>query len=171
MPGCPAVKYEGGRSVHGENFTQEEGTLNIRKMAIADYEAVYQLWMSCTGMGLNNLDDSEEGIARFLERNPETCFVAEEKGIVGVILAGHDGRRGYIYHTSVDPECRRRGIGAELLEHMMKAFEKIGIHKVALVVFSRNETGNLFWERQGFTRREDLVYRNKSITELVRIDT
>jgi hypothetical protein len=50
-------------------------------------------------MGLNNLDDSPEGIARYLQRNPSTCFAAEEEGeLVGVILSGHDGRRGFIYH-------------------------------------------------------------------------
>ena len=67
-------------------------------MNISDYEQVYQLWLFCKGMGLNNLDDSKEGIERFLNRNPETCFVAEsEQTIIGVIIAGNDGRRGYIY--------------------------------------------------------------------------
>ncbi len=74
--------------------------MNIRNMKISDYESVYALWMSCTGMGLNNLDDSKEGIEIFLKRNPTTCFVAEENGrIIGVIMVGSDGRRGYIYHT------------------------------------------------------------------------
>ena len=68
--------------------------MHIRIMTSDDYEAVYELWMSCTGMGLNNIDDSKEGIAKFLERNPETCFVAEtENKIAGAILAGNDGRR------------------------------------------------------------------------------
>ena len=64
--------------------------------------------MSCEGMGLNNLDDSKEGIGRFLNRNPDTCFVAElENVIIGVILTGNDGRRDYIYHTAVNPKYRR----------------------------------------------------------------
>lgn len=76
--------------------------MDIRQMTLDDYTAVYTLWHTCKGMGLNNLDDSQYGIARFLRRNPDTCFVAEESGqIVGVILAGNDGRRGYIYHTAV----------------------------------------------------------------------
>ena len=53
--------------------------MKIRKMVIEDYEKVYQLWMSCAGMGLNNLDDSKEGIEKFLRRNPDTCFVAEDQ--------------------------------------------------------------------------------------------
>ena len=144
----------------------------IRQMVIEDYKQVYDLWIHTTGMGLNNLDDSEEGIEKFLERNPTTCFVAEQVGkIIGVILAGHDGRRGFIYHTTVNEEYRKQGIGKSLVDHVLDALEKEGIHKVALVVFERNQLGNDFWEKQGFTGRDDIVYRNKSIHEMVRIDT
>lgn len=146
--------------------------MQLRKLTIADYQEVYELWLSCKGMGLNNLDDSEEGIARFLSRNPDTCFVAAVDGcIAGVILSGHDGRRGYIYHTAVHPEYRRRGIASALVEAAVDALQKCGIHKVALVVFGRNADGNAFWESVGFSSREDLVYRNKAISEIVRIDT
>lgn len=146
--------------------------MEIRKMHISDYKSVYNLWLSCKGMGLNDVDDSENGISRFLERNPETCFVAVDNDeIIGVILCGNDGRRGYIYHTAVKPSERNRGIGSELVDEAMRAFENIGITKVALVVFDKNETGNTFWEKKGFTTRKDLVYRNKQITEMVRIDT
>ena len=141
-------------------------------MQIEDYEAVYRLWLSCKGMGLNSVDDSREGIEKFLRRNSETCFVAEKDGkIAGVIMAGNDGRRGYIYHTAVSPEQRRQGIASRLLDAVLAAFENIGITKVALVVFERNADGNAFWEKTGFTVREDLVYRNKSIAEMTRIDT
>ena len=146
--------------------------MTIRKMNISDYEKVYAIWISCKGMGLNNLDDSREGIERFLLRNPETCFVAEaDETVVGVIMSGHDGRRGYIYHTAVLPEYRNRGIAAKLVENAMSAMKNAGINKVALVVFDRNEGGNAFWEKMGFAVREDLVYRNKNITEMTRIDT
>lgn len=145
--------------------------LKIRKMVIEDYEKVYRLWLSCVGMGLNNLDDSKEGIAKFLKRNPDTCFVAEDGEIVGVILAGNDGRRGYIYHTAVHPDYRKQGIAANLIEHVEKSMAKLGINKLALVVFDRNDIGNAFWEKQGFTVREDLVYRNKALTDIIRIDT
>lgn len=146
--------------------------ITIRTMTMEDYKSVYDLWMSCTGMGLNNLDDSEEGIAKFLKRNPNTCFVAvSDSQVVGVIMAGNDGRRGYIYHTAVSPKWQKQGIGAKLVETVMQALQEEGIHKVALVVFERNHAGNVFWEKQGFTTREDIVYRNKSIAEMVRIDT
>ena len=144
----------------------------VRLMAPADYAGVYALWFSCAGMGLNDVDDSEEGIARYLRRNPSTCFVAEEEGVLcGAILAGHDGRRGFIYHTAVHPDCRRRGIGSALVSAALSALKGEGISKVALVVFARNEAGNAFWERQGFLLREDLAYRNRALRELVRMDT
>ena len=144
----------------------------IRTMTIEDYEGVYELWINTPGMGLNTTDDSYDGIGKYLKRNPDTSFVAIEEGrIIGIILAGHDGRRGYIHHTAVLPEHRRKGIGKALLENAMKALEAQGISKVALVVFVRNEDGNAFWENMGFTEREDLVYRNRNIVELERIDT
>ncbi len=146
--------------------------MNVRIMHTSDYESVYQLWMSCKGMGLNDLDDSKEGIEKFLNRNPETCFVAEEgQSVIGAVIAGNDGRRGYIYHTAVSPAHRRRGIATKLTDNAISAFRKIGINKIALVVFSRNADGNAFWEKIGFSSRDDLVYRNKAIAEMTRIDT
>lgn len=141
-------------------------------MTVQDYDAVYRLWLSCKGMGLNDVDDSREGIARFLQRNPDTCFVSEiHDELVGVIMAGHDGRRGYIYHTAVHPCHRKQGIGSALVQASLEALKHIGISKVALVAFERNAAGNAFWERQGFTLRTDLAYRNKSLVEMIRIDT
>lgn len=146
--------------------------LQIRNMKIEDYDKIYDLWIHTPGMGLNTTDDSKDGIARFLKRNPLTCFVAQENDrIVGVILSGHDGRRGYIYHTAVLPEYRNHGIAKELVNCVMKALDEEGISKVALVAFQKNELGNGFWEKMGFVVRDDLVYRNKFIHELKRIDT
>lgn len=146
--------------------------MNIRKMTIEDYDKVYELWINTPGMGLNSRDDSREGIAKYLDRNPETCFVAEDDGkIVGVIISGHDGRRGYISHTAVALSARKQGIGTRLVESAMEAMKREGIAKVALVAFERNQTGNAFWENRGFTVRTDLVYRNKTLIEMERIDT
>jgi len=140
--------------------------MNIRLISIADYDAVFALWNACEGVGLNELDDSREGIDKFLKRNPDTCFAAEENGeIIGVIMAGNDGRRGYIYHTAVNPNCRGRKIGAALVEAAVDALRKEGISKTALVVFNTNGIGNAFWERMGFTVREDLIYRNRVIAQ------
>lgn len=146
--------------------------MTIRSMTIEDYDQVYALWLSCAGMGLNNLDDSKEGIDRFIQRNPTTCLVAEhDSRIIGVIMVGSDGRRGYIYHTAVHPDYRRQGLAGRLVDHALRELSALGIHKVALVAFERNQAGNAFWESQGFTVRNDLVYRNKALTEMIRIDT
>ena len=146
--------------------------MQIRTMTIGDYDRVFALWMSCKNMGFNDLDDSREGIGRYLARNPDTCFVAEDGGeLAGVILAGHDGRRGFIHHMAVAEAFRRRGVGATLAERALGALKAEGIHKVALLAFKRNEAGNAFWERMGFTVRDDLNYRNRALTEMRRIDT
>ena len=144
----------------------------IRKMTIEDYDRVYALWESCTGMGLSSVDDSREGIGKYLKRNPSTCFVAvKEHSVVGVILSGHDGRRGFIHHLAVSEECRRQQIATNLVKHALSALQSEGINKVALLAFNYNEAGNAFWENQGFTARSDVTYRNKALVEMVRIDT
>ena len=144
----------------------------IRNMTAADYDQVYALWMSCKNMGFNDVDDSRAGIEKFLGRNQATCLVAEEnEEIIGVILGGQDGRRGYIYHMSVHEAHQRRGIGGQLVDKCMEAMKQEGIAKVALLVFKRNEAGNAFWESQGFSLREDVAYRNRALTKLTRIDT
>lgn len=140
--------------------------MEIRLMSIEDYDRVNQLWKSTQGMGMRSLDDSYEGIEKFLKRNPATNFIAQvENNIVGVILCGHDGRRGYIYHTAVNIEYRGRGIGRTLVNTVINALKKEDINKVALVVFSSNDLGNKFWQSLGFIRRNDLIYRNLSINE------
>ncbi len=146
--------------------------MNIRTMQISDYDRVYALWLSCPGMELNSLDDSREGIERFLNKNPDTCFVAEDgDAIIGVILAGNDGRRGYIYHTAVSPCCRNQGIGSRLVDAAVSVLKQYGITKVGLLVFEDNLSGNAYWEKRGFPARSDLVYRSRVLAEMVRIDT
>lgn len=138
--------------------------MQIEVMKITDYNEAYKLWTNTEGMGLRSLDDSQVGIQRFINRNPSTNFVCRIEGdLAGVILSGNDGRRGYIYHAVVKLEYRKRGIGNLLVENAMDALKAEGIHKVALVVFSENVGGNDFWASIGFTKREDLVYRNRAI--------
>ena len=144
--------------------------ITYRLMTIDDYRQAYDLWIEC-GNGLNDKDDSREGIDKYLKRNPNTSFVAVcEQKVVGVILCGHDGRRGIIQHACVSPDHRREGIGQKLVDLALEALKQEGITKVLLVAFKKNEGGNAFWESQGFTLREDLNYRNKALTDLIRID-
>jgi len=141
--------------------------MQIRKMSINDYYEIYQLWLDTPGMGLNTTDDSREGIEKYLLRNPNTCFVAEmDNEIVGVILSGHDGRRGLIYHLAVKVSNREQGIGSILLDNALEALRNEGITKVYIVVFKNNNTGNSFWEKRGFTIPGNTLYRAKEITQL-----
>ena len=140
--------------------------MNLRILSLEDYPRLYELWSSSPGFnrGLRSLDDSLEGIARFVARDPNTCFVLERDGrLIGSILAGHDGRRGYIYHAIVHPEFQGQGFGKLLANKACEALMAEGINKAGMLVFASNEQGNAFWESQGWTDRPDLVYRNKSL--------
>ena len=131
----------------------------VRPMAMEDYDAVYELWMGIHGFGIRSIDDSREGVERFLKRNPGISVVAVCEGrIVGAILCGHDGRRGCLYHVCVDPAYRLRGIGKEMVVHCMNALHAEGVNKVSLIAFTRNDIGNAFWKEIGWTKREDLNY-------------
>lgn len=138
----------------------------IRVMQKRDYKQASVLWNDIEGMGMRNLDDSCEGIEKFLERNPTTCFVAEEENqVIGTILCGHDGRRALVYHLAVAKGKRHFGYGRALVQAVEMAVKREGLHKIALVVFKDNKQGNDFWERMGYQRREDLNYRNKSLNQ------
>ena len=131
----------------------------IREMTMEDYEQVYRLWKKIRGFGIRSIDDSREGVERFLKRNPTTSVVAEEDGrIVGSILCGHDGRRGCLYHVCVDETHRRRGIGKAMVVKAMEALKEEKINKVCLIAFTKNDIGNAFWNTIGWTEREDLNY-------------
>ena len=149
--------------------------IKIRLVTIADYERIYELWSSTaqSKRALNPVDDSKEGIERYLQRNPNTCFLAflddpeHKEKIAGVILAGHDGRRGIIHHLSVHPDHRREGIAAMLVQKAETALRAEGISKIFGLVFKDNDAANGFWENQGYTIRTNLYYRNKSLNESV----
>lgn len=137
----------------------------IKAMTTEDYDELFEMWMNTPNLGLRSLDDSKEGIFRFLERNPNTNFVAYEDGkIVGAILSGHDGRRGYIYHTVVLPEYRGQGLGSDLADAVVEAFRKEGITRVCLNVMETNDQGKKFWIGKGWERKDFLGFYSKAIT-------
>ena len=140
--------------------------MNIRVMTIEDFDQVHALWMSIKGFGIRSVDDSKEGIERFLKRNPTTSVVAEEDGkIVGAILCGHDGRRGCLYHVCVRKGYRRHGVGKAMVVACMEALRKEEINKVTLIAFTKNDIGNAFWNKIGWTEREDLNYYDFTLNE------
>ena len=126
----------------------------VRVMTMEDYDQVKELWNSIQGFGIRSMDDSREGVARFLKRNPTTSVVAEEDGkVVGAILCGHDGRRGCLYHVCVHKDYRMRGIGKSMVAFAMEALKKEEINKVSLIAFTKNDIGNAFWNEIAWTKR------------------
>lgn len=139
----------------------------VRTMTTEDYEGLYGLWMSIRGFAIRSIDDSQAGVERFLRRNPSTSVVAEDESgvIVGGILCGHDGRRGCFYHVCVHRDCRMRGIGKAMVVYAMNALKKEEISKVSLIAFTKNDIGNAFWNRIGWTKRQDLNYYDFVLNE------
>ncbi|WP_242843762.1 GNAT family N-acetyltransferase [Pseudobutyrivibrio ruminis] len=128
----------------------------IRTMEESDYKEVYELWTTIHGFAMRSLDDSKDGILKFIKRNPNTSVVAVVDGkIVGSILAGHDGRHGSFYHVCVHEDYRKHGIGKAMVTSAMVRLKNEGINKVQLVAFSGNEIGNHFWHAEGWRERGD----------------
>ena len=134
-----------------------DNNINIRLMTIEDYEQVKNLWMSISGFGIRSIDDSYEGIDRFIKRNPDTSIVAEQDGeIVGSILCGHDGRTACFYHVCVRADKRRQGIGKSMAVAAMRQLHSEHVNKISLIAYKHNEVGNQFWHKAGWTLREDI---------------
>jgi len=140
--------------------------MNIREMKIEDYDNVFALWKTIKGFGIRSVDDSKEGIERFLKWNPGLSVVAEEDGkIIGAILCGSDGRRGCLYHVCVHKDYRRQGIGKTMVVWCMEKLKELQINKVSLIAFTQNDVGNTFWKEIGWTKREDLNYYDFTLNE------
>lgn len=135
----------------------------IREMTLKDYPSVYDLWLKTDGIGLSDAD-SLKHIEAFLERNPHASFVAEEEGrLVGAVISGHDGRRGFIYHLAVEPGKRQMGTGKMLVNQCLESFSKAGIQKVHVMVFSHNLLGQDFWQHISWEKRTDIMVMSRSI--------
>ena len=138
-------------------------TITYRIMTLEDYENVYTLWESTPGIGLSEAD-SREGIAKFLVANPGRCFVAlSDEEVVGAVMCGCDGRRGYLHHLAVRMDYRGQGIGRKLVEECMVALRAIGIAKAHIFVIKDNESGKAFWREVGWQEREDLTVMSRMV--------
>ena len=147
--------------------------LIIRPMTAADYDDVRALWLTIRGFGIRALDDSRDDVERFIRRNPTTSVVAIMDGkVVGSILCGSDGRQGALYHVCVAREYRRRRIGTRMVGFCMHQLKIMGINRVSLIAFTRNDAGNAFWNRIGWTKKTDVNYyefvlNEKNITRFI----
>lgn len=131
--------------------------MHYRTMTINDYDAAIALWSESEGVRLRDAD-SREGIEKYLLRNPGLSFVAEVGGqLVGTIMAGHDGKRGYVQHLSVADSHRRYGIATQLVNRCLEALKNEGILKSHLMILPENEAAKKFWIKQGWACRADIL--------------
>jgi len=139
-------------------------TVKITEMTIKDYDEVFSLWKKTEGMGLHKDSDSRKGIGRYLRRNPGLSFVASEHGeLVGTVLCGHDGRRGYIFHLAVARTCRKKGIGKALIQKALSKLASIGMTVCLIFVFAKNRNGRKFWKHLGWEQRPDVIMMVKNM--------
>jgi N-acetylglutamate synthase len=136
--------------------------LKIEPMRIDDFEAVLELWKNSDGVGVNEMD-TRPRIAAYLERNPCMSFVARsaDKRIVGAVLCGHDGRRGYLHHLAVANDFRKCGIGRRLVDSCFAALNEVGLVKCNIFVYASNAEGQAFWKKEGWNARADLLVMQK----------
>jgi N-acetylglutamate synthase len=137
---------------------------SIEPMTIADFDEVIALWKNSEGVGLNE-SDTREAIALYLERNPGLSLIARDRRrkIIGAVLCGHDGRRGYLHHLAVAAEHRRQGIGQSLVDACLSKLSELGIQKCNIFLYADNAEGRVFWERHGWSERADLRVLQKPV--------
>ncbi len=129
----------------------------IQEMTIQDYDEVHALWQESEGIELSEVDTKDD-IARFLEQNPGLSFVVRDNGqLVGAVLCGHDGRRGYIDQLAVRKSHRRQGIGKGLVSRCLYNLMRIGIRKWHLFVLEDNQDAIAFWKKLGWAKRVELA--------------
>ena len=132
------------------------GSIRVRPFELTDHAAAIALWQATEGIGLSDAD-TRENITAYLQRNPGMSFVAVSgEGVIGAVLCGTDGRRGYLHHLAVDPAYRGRGVGRELVARCLGALRRVGLPKCHLFLFRANRSGKKFWEHIGWRLRSDL---------------
>ena len=143
--------------IGAKNDAMASGTnIQVTEMSLRDYDDVISLWQKAEGVGLSDAD-SRPNIQKYLERNPGMSFVARENGtLVGAVLCGHDGRRGYLHHLAVAAAHRRKGIGKALAERCLAELASLGIRKCHLFVFATNSDARSFWKKLAWTERIDI---------------
>lgn len=135
----------------------------IRTMTMDDYDAALELWRRAAGVD-TGLSDRRDAIARYLERNPDMSFVAYDGDtLVGAVLCGHEGRRGYLHHLAVDDSRRGEGIGRALVDACLDVLKTQGVRKCNAFMFADNHEGRSFWEHVGWRVRDDVFLIQRTL--------
>lgn len=151
------------RLIPGQSKPTAKSVTRIHPMVLGDFEAVRSLWEVSEGVGLSE-SDSKPNIALYLIRNPGMSFVARDrKAIIGAVLCGHDGRRGYLHHLAVAREHRRMGVGRKLVEACLASLAAVGIPKCNIFLYADNSEGEFFWKHNGWVGRHDLRVMQRAV--------
>ncbi|MFX0031532.1 MAG: GNAT family N-acetyltransferase [Candidatus Hodarchaeota archaeon] len=130
--------------------------MEIEKFTIENYENIVQLWKK-VDLSITSSDSKEE-IERMIKKNPNLSLISKIGGkIVGVVMGGFDGRRGYVHHLAIDPKYQKKGFGRKLMDELMERFRQKKVHKVHLFIEKRNKDVITFYQKLGWEMRNDLV--------------
>ena len=130
--------------------------MKIRQMTIEDYDDIIVLLQETPGVTVRDAD-SKETTSKYLHHNSGLSFVAAvESKIVGCVMCGHDGRRGYLQHLVVNQDNRKQGIGDKLFMSCIRALKKSDISKNHIFVLKTNDLANNYWSNKDWQLREDI---------------
>ncbi len=139
-------------------------SIEILPMAVDDLEDVTVLWNATEGVGMNESDGPKQ-LRGFLDRNPELSLIARDGSrLIGAVLCGHDGRRGFLYHLAVLPEYRNRGLGRAMVDRCLTSLTKLGLLRCNILIYVDNHVGEQFWKKAGWFDRSELKLLQRDIT-------
>ncbi|MEF3302973.1 GNAT family N-acetyltransferase [Paenibacillus sp. GYB003] len=137
--------------------------MEVAEMELGHYEQMIELWNETEGLVLSEAD-AKPNIERFLRRNAGLSFVCmQDERVVGTIMCGHDGRRGFLYHVAVSRELRGNGIAKRLVERSLDGLRAAGVDKCHLFTLESNDIGNRYWSGTGWERRSGILLYSKDV--------
>lgn len=128
----------------------------IERFSMKFYKEVIELWRK-TGISVGSTDTKEE-LKRMVERNPHLFLIGKkDEKVIGAVMGGFDGRRGYVHHLAVHPNYQKKGYGKMIIDELMKRFRKMRVHKVHLFIEKYNKEVVKFYQNLGWDIRDDLI--------------
>ena len=138
--------------------------MRIRPFNINDRKAVVQLWYDCGLVTATN--NPSKDILRKLKVQPHLFLVAIQKDkVVGTVMGGYEGHRGWISYLAVDPVQQKSGIGRKLMNKVEKQLKKLGCPKINLQVRESNSEVRAFYERIGYSQDKVFSYGKRLIKD------
>ncbi|MFX1379813.1 MAG: GNAT family N-acetyltransferase [Promethearchaeota archaeon] len=130
--------------------------MKIEEFSMESYDEIIALWRK-TGINVGSTDTKEE-IERMLKRNPQLFLIGKiNQKLIGVVMGGFDGRRGYVHHLAIDPDYQKMGYGKMIIDELDVRFRKMGVHKVHLFIEKYNKEVVQFYLNLDWEIRDDLI--------------